>query len=43
MPRGLLESARNFVKDATNVESPPKLYMWKLTELKKEASSKKKK
>ncbi len=34
-PRGLLESARNFVKDAKNVDSPPKLFMWKLSELKK--------
>lgn len=34
-PRGLLEAARNFVKDANNVKSPAKLFMWKLTELKK--------
>ena len=34
-PRGLLEAARNFVKDATKVKSPAKLFMWKLSELKK--------
>jgi hypothetical protein len=34
-PRGLLEQARSFVKDAYNVKSPAKLYMWKLAELKK--------
>lgn len=33
-PRGLLETARNFVKDAYNVKSPAKLFMWKLKELK---------
>ncbi len=33
--RGLLENARNFVKDAMNVRSPAKLFMWKLSELKK--------
>jgi len=37
MPRGLLEAARNFVKDAYNVKSKPKLFMWKLSELKKQA------
>ena len=36
-PRGLLETARNFVKDAYNVKSRPRLFMWKLTQLKKEA------
>ena len=40
-PRGLLESARNFVKDANNVKSAPRLYMWKLAQLKKEAKIKK--
>lgn len=34
-PRGFLEAARNFVKDAKNVKSKPKLFMWKLSELKK--------
>lgn len=41
--RGLLEAARNFVKDAYNVKSRPKLFMWKLSELKKESKTKKKK
>jgi len=35
VPRGLLETARNFVKDASRVKSRPRLFMWKLTELKK--------
>lgn len=43
LPRPLLEEARNFVKDAANVENPGKLFMWKLTELKKEWKKKKKK
>ena len=34
-PRGLLETAKNFVKDAYQVKSRPKLFMWKLQELKK--------
>lgn len=34
-PRGYLETARNFVKDAENVKSKPRLFMWKLSELKK--------
>lgn len=42
-PRGLLEAARNFVKDATNVKSKPRLFMWKLKQLKEEAKAKKKK
>lgn len=42
-PRGLLETAKNFVKDATNVKSGPKLFMWKLQQLKKEAGLKKNK
>src|SRR4030065_1185910 len=33
-PRGYLEAARNFVKDANNVKSKPKLFMWKLNQLK---------
>ncbi|OGM05002.1 hypothetical protein A2715_00790 [Candidatus Woesebacteria bacterium RIFCSPHIGHO2_01_FULL_39_32] len=33
--RGLLEAARNFVKDAYNVKSKPRLFMWKLSELRK--------
>jgi hypothetical protein len=35
-PRGLLEAARNFIKDAYNVKSASRLFMWKLTQLKKE-------
>ncbi|KKQ48701.1 MAG: hypothetical protein US95_C0006G0016 [Candidatus Woesebacteria bacterium GW2011_GWB1_38_5] len=34
-PRVLLENARNFVKDAYKVQSRPRLFMWKLSELKK--------
>lgn len=33
-PRAHLESARNFVKDAYNVKSKPKLFMWKLQQIK---------
>lgn len=35
-PRHLLEQARYFVKDAGNVRSPARLYMWKLAQLRKE-------
>ncbi|MBU0572734.1 hypothetical protein KKH23_02650 [Patescibacteria group bacterium] len=42
-PRGLLEVAKNFVKDAANVKSKPRLFMWKLQQLKKEAEAKKQK
>lgn len=41
-PRGLLENARNFVKDASKVRSRPKLFMWRLTQLKNEVEAKKK-
>lgn len=34
-PRPLLEQARNFVKDAGNVNSPARLFMWKLKELRR--------
>lgn len=34
-PRAFLEIAKNFVKDAYQVQSRPKLFMWKLAELKK--------
>jgi len=40
-PRALLQSARNFVSDAYNVKSRAKLFMWKLTQLKKAASTRK--
>ncbi len=33
-PRILLESARSFVRDAYQVQSRPKLFMWKLKQLK---------
>ncbi len=33
-PRGLMESARSFVKDALNAKSKAKLFMWKLKQLK---------
>ena len=33
--RGLMESARSFVKDASNAKSKGRLFMWKLGELKK--------
>lgn len=33
-PRGLMESARTFVKDATNAKSKGRLFMWKLKQLK---------
>jgi hypothetical protein len=42
-PRGLLEAARTFVKDAENVKNKGALYMWKLSELKKQAKLKHKK
>ncbi len=34
-PRGAMEAARNFVKDAYNVRSKSRLFTWKLMELKK--------
>lgn len=40
-PRGLLESAKSFVKDAAHVQSRPKLFMWKLKQLKDELKNKK--
>jgi hypothetical protein len=33
-PRALLEQAKNFVKDAYQVKSKARLFMWKLKELK---------
>lgn len=35
-PRGLLDTARNFVKDASSVKSRARLFMWKLSQLKNE-------
>ena len=39
-PRGLMESARSFVKDATNAKSKGRLFMWKLKQLKDSAKLK---
>ena len=39
-PRGLMESARSFVKDASNAKSKGRLYMWKLKQLKDSAKLK---
>lgn len=41
-PRGLLEEARNFVKDAKDVRSKPRLFMWKLKRLRDEKEENKK-
>lgn len=38
-PRILMEKARSFVKDAASARSKGKLFMWKLSELKKEFKS----
>lgn len=35
IPRGRLEAARNFVKDAYEVKNPAALFLWKLKELKR--------
>lgn len=40
-PRRLLEDARSFVSDATNVRNRGALFLWKLQELKKEVKKKK--
>lgn len=32
-PRGILETAKNFVKDAYNAKSKARLFMWKLAQL----------
>jgi len=41
LPRPLLEEARNFVKDASSVKNPARLFMWKLAELRKKKKKKK--
>jgi len=33
-PRGQVEAARSFVKDASNVKNKGRLFLWKLKELK---------
>jgi hypothetical protein len=40
-PRALLEQAKNFVKDAYEVKSKPRLFMWRLKQLKEEQALKK--
>ncbi len=35
-PRPMLEQAKNFVTDAYEVKSKARLFMWKLTQIKKE-------
>ncbi len=37
LPRHILEQARTFIKDASNVRSKGRLFMWKVRELKKKA------
>ncbi len=39
-PRGILETARNFIKDAYQVKSKPALFLWKLSQLNKNAKGK---
>jgi len=41
-PRGLLEAARSFVRDAATAKSKPRLFMWKLKQLREEARIKSK-
>lgn len=36
VPRGILESALSFVKDAEHAKSKAKLFMWKVKQLKKD-------
>jgi len=40
MPRAFLEEAKNFVKGAENVRSKPRLFMWKLKEIRNEKEKK---
>ena len=40
-PRGVIDSARSFVKDAYNARSRPRLFMWKLKQLKDSIKEKK--
>ena len=40
-PRAMLENARNYIKDAYQVQSRAKLFMWKLQKIKEEQKSKK--
>ena len=38
VPRQLLEEARIFIKDASNVKSKARLFMWKIKQLKNESA-----
>ena len=38
--RGLLEEALNYTKDYTRAKSKARVFMWKLTQLRKEKASK---
>lgn len=39
-PRPLLEAALNFIKDYSSAKSKPKLFMWKLKQLRSEKEAK---
>lgn len=41
-PRWVLEAARSFVRDATNIKNPTALFLWKVTGLKKGSKNKRK-
>lgn len=41
LPRKILEETLTFIKDASNVRSKAKLFMWKLKELKTQISKRK--
>ena len=40
VPRGLMDAARGFAMESANARSKGKIFMWKLTELKKQIKSK---
>lgn len=39
LPRRILEEARNFVKDAVNVKSKARLFMWRVKQLKSQMAN----
>jgi hypothetical protein len=39
-PRHIIEKARYFVKDASNVQNPGRLFLWKIKKLKEEIKEK---
>jgi len=41
VPRDILERAKNFVKDAANVRSKGRLFVWKVQQIKKEKTNEK--